>query len=184
MADRAQVKSVDAIEDFRSALIIYISKARPVLEEVGGDVTRLRNWLETDQRAHWEGQLKRRLRSLEQAQQTLFSARISNLRQETSAEVQALHRAKRQVEEAEQKLRMIRNWDRDFDTRVQPLVKQIEKLHTLFANELPKGIAHLAQLVKALDTYMEMPAPAVLTPGPSPQQASEDSQAAAKESQQ
>ena len=34
MADRAQVTSVEAIEAFRSALIVYLSKARPALEEI------------------------------------------------------------------------------------------------------------------------------------------------------
>lgn len=155
MPERAKIRSVDVIDDFRTALVLYISRARPVLEEVGSEVLRVRSWLETDQRVHWEGQLKRRLRILEQAQQNLFSARISNLREETAAEVLAVHRAKREVEEAETKLRHIKLWKRDFETRVQPLLKQIEKLHTLYANELPKGVAHLGQLVKTLEGYLQ-----------------------------
>lgn len=159
MAQRAEVKSVEAIESFRSALVLYVSRARPVLDEAGGDVLRTRTWLEMDQRVHWEEQLKRRLRVLEQAQQSLFSARISNLRDESAAEVLAVHRAKRQVEEAEEKLRVIKRWGREFENRVQPLLKQIEKMHTLLANDLPKATAHLAQLVKTLDFYAETPTP-------------------------
>jgi hypothetical protein len=158
MPERAQVTSIEAIESFRSALVVYISRARPVLEEVSADVLRTRSWLENDQRNHWQNELKRRLRVLEQAQQTLFSSRISNLRDETSAEVMAVHRAKRAVEEAQQKLRIVKLWDRDFESRVQPLLKQVEKLHTLYANELPKAIAHLAQLTKSLEDYADVPA--------------------------
>lgn len=168
MALRAQVKSVDAIEEFRSALVLYISKGRPVLEEVGGDVLRVKVWLESNQRTYWEGQHKRRLRELEQAQQTLFSARISNLRDESAAEVMAVHRAKRQVEEAEAKLRTVKLWNRDFENRVQPLLKQIEKLHTLYSNELPKAIAHLGELVKALENYSAVPAPSSPAGGAAP----------------
>src|SRR5512135_345004 len=119
MAERAKITSVDALEAFRSTLIIYVSKARPTLEEVTADVLRLRLWLENEQRTHWEAELRRRGKELEQAQSALFSARLGNLRQETAAEQMAVHRAKRLVEEAETKLRLIKQWTREFDGRVQ-----------------------------------------------------------------
>lgn len=180
MPERAKVRSVDVIDSFRTAMVLYVSRARPVLEEVGGEVLRVRSWLETEQRVHWEGQLKRRLRTLEQAQQNLFSARISALREETAAEVLAVHRAKRAVEEAEIKLRHIKLWLRDFETRVQPLLKQIEKLHTLYANELPKGIAHLGQLVKTLEGYLEMRPAQAGSEAAAPPQATPDTPAEPK----
>ncbi len=42
MPERAHVTSVDALESFRANLIIYLSKARPTLEEVSADVQRMR----------------------------------------------------------------------------------------------------------------------------------------------
>ncbi len=78
MPQKAHVTSVEALEAFRSSLIVYVSKARPTLEEVTADVLRTRLWLETEQRTHWEGQVRRRAKELEQAQAALFSARISN----------------------------------------------------------------------------------------------------------
>src|SRR5687768_6845381 len=104
MSQRAQVKSVDAIEAFRNSLIIYIGKAKPALEHVTGDVTRLRMWLQHDQRMLWENEARRRGRKLEEAQQLLYSARLSNLRDSISTEQLAVHKAKRSMEEAEQKL--------------------------------------------------------------------------------
>ena len=89
MPERANVTAVDAIADFRANLILYISKARPTLEVVTSDVQRTRVWLEGEQRNHWEAQLKRRKRQWDEAQAALFSARMSNLREESAAEVQA-----------------------------------------------------------------------------------------------
>lgn len=159
--------AVDALEAFRAELVVYISKARPTLEEVSADVLRVRVWLESEQRTHWENEMRRRRRELEQAQEALFSSRISKLRQESAAEVMAFHRAKRAQEEGEDKLRTLKQWNREFDSRVQPLVKQMEKLHTILANDLVKAIAYLAQAVRTLDAYAETPPPAAAA-GPAP----------------
>src|SRR5262245_10159320 len=128
MPERAHVTSVDAIEAFRSSLILYISKARPALEEITSEVLRTRLWLETEQRSYWENQLKRRKREWDEAQAALFSSRLSNLRDESAAEIQAVQRRKRAYQEAETKLRILKQWNRDFEGRAIPLVKQMEKM--------------------------------------------------------
>jgi hypothetical protein len=166
MAERARVTSVDALDAFRSNLILYLSKARPTLEEVSSDVMRTRVWLEEEQRTYWQNQLRVRSRALEEAQQELFSARISNLRDESAAEVLAFRRAKQQVEAAQAKLRVIKIWARDFDYRVQPLLKQVEKLHTVLSNDLVKAAAYLAQAIKTLDAYADVAPPPQTGPAP------------------
>jgi hypothetical protein len=153
MADRAHVTSVDAIELFRANLIAYLGKARPVLEDACDEVFRTRQWLQHDRRVHWENQLKRRRKILEEAEQSLFRARLGNLREPTSAEMAAVTRAKRAFDEAEEKLRLVKRWTLEFDNRVQPLVKELEGLRTMLANDIPKAVAHLAQVVKTLDAY-------------------------------
>jgi len=155
MPQQAHITSVDALETFRSNLIVYVSKARPALEEVSAEVVRTRLWLQNEQRTKWESEVRRRGKLLEQAQAALFSARISNLRKETSAEQLAFHRAKRSMEEAEGKLRTLKQWSRDFDQRVEPLVKQTEKLHTVLANDMVKAIAYLAEAIKTLGAYSD-----------------------------
>src|SRR5205085_5730285 len=162
MPQRAHVTSVEALEAFRSLLIVYVSKARPTLEEVSAEVVRTRLWLENEQRTHWEAQVRRRLKDLEQAQAALFSARLSNLRDETSAEQLAFHRAKRSLDEAQNKLRILKQWNREFDNRADPLVKQTEKLHTVLANDMVKAIAYLTEAIKTLASYSEIGPP----PGP------------------
>ena len=163
MPDRAHVTSVDALESFRSTLIIYLSKARPTLEEVSADVTRTKLWLENDQRVALEGLLRRRMKVLEQAQQALFSTRVSNLREESAAELMAVQKAKRAVDETETKLRTLKKWNREFDSHVDPLVKELGKLHTFLMTDMTQAVAYLAQAVKTLDAYAGIVAPSVTT---------------------
>lgn len=156
MPQQAQVRSVDALDSFRASLIVYLSQARPALEEVTSEVVRTRVWLETEQRNYWENQVRRRRKELEQAQQALFSARLGNIRHETSAELMAVQRAKRAFDEAETKLRVLKKWNREFEGRVQPLVKQMEKLHTVLSNDMVKAVAYLAQALNTLAAYAEL----------------------------
>jgi len=153
MAEGAHVTSVDAIESFRIGMISYLSKARPALDDAIDDVSRTRDWLQHEQLRRWEGELKRRRRALEEAEQAVFSARIASLREVSSAENAAVVRARRSLAEAEDKLRLVKKWIRDFDNRVDPLAKQLEQVQTMFGNIIPRAIAHLGSLVKALDAY-------------------------------
>jgi hypothetical protein len=155
MPQKAHVTSLDALEAFRSYLIIYLSQARPALDEASAEVLRTRLWLENEQRVYWENQLKRRTKELEQAQQALFSARLGSLRKESALDQFAVHRAKQALGEAEQKLKTVKRWDREFDGRMQPLVKQVEKLHTVLSNDMVKAVAYLTQAIGTLAAYNE-----------------------------
>jgi hypothetical protein len=149
----ANVSSVDAIDLFRAALLVYVSKARPVIEDACDEVSRTRQWLQTSQRIHWENEVRKRTRILENAQQALLSANIANLRDPGLAEKLAVTKARRALVEAEDKLKNVRRWSRDFDQFVGPLVKQLEQVRTVLANDMPKGAVHLSQVVKVLDAY-------------------------------
>ncbi len=156
MPQSAHITSVEAVEAFRARLVIYASKARPVLDDVTSEVSRTRRWLEEEQQPHWESQLKRRLRDLEDAQHAVFSARLSNLREVSAAEQMALTRAKRSVDEAQNKLKMIKHWRRQLDSMLEPLVRQLDKLQTVMAHEMPLAIAHLTRILEILAAYHEI----------------------------
>ena len=160
MEQRAQVTSIEAIESFRAALIVFLSKARPALEEVCADVVRTRAWLQGEARCHWEGEMRRRKRELEEAQQELFSAKISKLQQATALQEMAVTRAKRAIRDAEAKLQVVKRWDRELENWTEPLVKQVEQLHGFLALDMVKAVAYLAQVVKTLAAYAEGAPPA------------------------
>jgi|YelNatPaOPRAMG01_1025707.scaffolds.fasta_scaffold01796_14 hypothetical protein len=168
MAERAHVSSVEALESFRSSLIVYLSKARPALEEISTELTRVKLWLENEQRAKLEAQLRRQMKVLEQAQAALFSARVSNLRQENTAELLAVQKARRAVEETEQKLRMVKKWSREFESHVDPLVRDLTKLHNFLTTDMAGAVAYLAQAVKTLDAYAGLAPPSAPSSPASP----------------
>ncbi len=166
MAERAKITSVEAVQQFRTELLVFLSKARPALEEAGCEVLRLRVWLETDRRTHWEAQLRRRRRKLEEAEAALFSEKMSGNQGASAAHQAAVIRARRDVAEAEEKLRTIKRWEREYENRTQPLLKQQEKLTSLLATDVPNAAALLASVVDTLQKYASIVPPAADIPVP------------------
>ena len=144
---------------FRAALIVFTSQARPALEEVSGEMTRTRLWLQNEQRRFWENERRIRSKKLEQAQQELFSARLSQFQESTSLQIMAVHRAQQAVREAEEKLARLKRWDRELENRSAPLLKEVEQLHGFLTAEMPKAVAFLAQVVRTLDAYADTGTP-------------------------
>jgi len=159
MAQRANVTSVEALKAFRSALLVYLSKARPALEEAGSEVQRLRIWLQNDQRNFWTGHLRRATRQLEEAESALFSARLSKVQEVSAAQQAAVQKARRAMAEAEEKLRRLKQWDREYENQTQPLLKRQEKLSNLLAVDVPNAVAHLSEVIDTLEKYASIIAP-------------------------
>jgi len=157
-AGAANVASVDMLEAFRANLIVYQTKASRAFEEIGDEVRQTRLWLEGEQRAYWEGQIRLRNRRLDQAQQEYFSARLSKRRSGLD-EKKVLVRAKEMVREAEQKLKAVKHWVGAFDSQVSPLLKRLDGLDQILSTDLPKAIMILLQHVRALETYAEVRRP-------------------------
>ena len=168
MPDRAKLTSLEAVEIFRTQLVIFLAKARPTLEEGAGEVRRTRVWIEFDRRIFWEGQLRRRQRKLKDAEAALFSARLSKFLDSPTVEQMAVQRARHAVEEAEEKLRVIKRWERDFENRTQPLVKQMEKLNSILAVDIPNAIAYLEGIVDTLQKYADLLPPGASAPTAAP----------------
>ena len=159
MAGQAKITSVEAIELFRAALIVFTSHARPALEEISSEMTRMRLWLENDQRRFWENERRMRSKKMEQAQQELFTARLSDFQETTSLLQMTFNRAQRAVRDAEEKLLRLKKWDRELDNRSAPLLKEVEQMHSFLTSEIPRAIAYLSQVVRALDAYTDAGAP-------------------------
>ena len=153
MVEKAHLSSVEALDSFRNRLILYLEKATNILDEVSSEVRGTLAWLEDQQKPYWEKQVKRRMRALEEAQHEIFGARLSQFRESNDAQQMAVHRAKRALRDAEEKLRCVKLWCRRYQSDVEPLGREVEKLRTVLVQDLKKGGAHLERILRTLDGY-------------------------------
>jgi multidrug resistance efflux pump len=159
MADQARISNLDAIESFRTALIIFISKTRQSLETAQDAVKKTRSWLQLEQPAYWSSQIKLRQKKLDQAQQELMSARLSEFVDTPSMQQMAVRKARAALEEAQAKLQRTKTWARDYDRTVDPLARKLDSFRDFIENDLALAVAHLVEIQKILDAYNETPAP-------------------------
>ncbi len=160
MSQQARVTSVEGLEIFRSQLIVCLEKLTGAVDNVGDEVMRTRVWLENDRRLQLEGDLKRQAKALEMAQQELFSSRISNLQPSSLDRQMAVRKAKQKFDETMQKLTVLKKWNRQFESEVDPLAKQVEKLRTMLGTDMEEAVVFLTQAIKTLDEYARMRPPA------------------------
>ena len=159
MADRAQVTSVEAVESFRADLIVFLTKARSVLEEACDEVLRTRLWVQNDQRRLWEHEAKVRARKLEEARTELFRARLSQFQESSSLQLMAVQRAERAAREAEARLALLKKWDRELENRTDPLVKLLNQMHGFLVTDMTQAVAYLTQVVRTLEAYADVAGP-------------------------
>lgn len=164
MGNQAKVTSVDALDSFRASLVVFVTKARQSVDGVRDQVRRTRNRLQTDLRMHWEGEIRRRRRILDQKQQELYSARLSGLTTTVTVRQAVVRKAKAAVDEAEEKLRNVKAWNRNFDGVADPLVKKLESFREYLDHEMPDAITFLYRAREILDAYAEKTSPAAQPP--------------------
>jgi hypothetical protein len=160
MAGQAQINSVEALEAFRADLIVYLSQMRPVIDEVGSELVRMKFWLQTEQRQTLEIQARRQQRRLEEAQAELFNARLSSLQESTILQTMAVQKHQRTVQENERKLGLLKKWDRDLENLAGPLLKPIDQLQGFLTTDMAKAVAYLNQAIQALEAYRKVAPPA------------------------
>lgn len=166
MATHAKVTSVEALEAFRASLIVFLNKAHSSVDQVSDEVRRVRSWLQHDQRTHWEGEVRRRARDLAQAEQEMMSARMTKALDNLSAQQQAVNKARRSLEEAQDKMRKIKLWIRDFDGTVDPLARGLNSLRGYLDHDMPQAIAYLSEVEKIMEGYLEVRKPVNATTSP------------------
>ena len=159
-APRANVTSIESLDRFRASLLVFMERAKLVVDEVSDETNRTRRWLQSDQRIYWVRELKRRNQVLDEAQAQLLSAKISALGEAGHAHQKAVQRAKMAVREAEDKLRAVKQWNQHFDSRVAPLTKQLGKLDNLIDGDLQRAAHFLEEAVRNLQEYAEVRRPA------------------------
>jgi DNA repair exonuclease SbcCD ATPase subunit len=157
MATHAKLTSVDALDAFRSSLIVFLNKAHSALDQSSDEIRRVRSWIQHDQRTLWESEVRRRARNLAQAEQELLSARMTKALDNLSAQQQAVNKARHAFEEASEKLRKVKLWMRDFDGTVEPMAKALNSLRGYLDHDMPRAIGYLTEVQKIMDSYMEAP---------------------------
>lgn len=151
----ANVTNIEALERFRSSLVLFLERAGFVLDEVSEEVKRTRIWLQTEQSIKLGHEMKRRQRELEQLEQEMFTARLSDLAQKKTGMQMQINKKRREILELEGKIRAVKGWLRNFDSVVETEARKAEKLRQQIDIEMARAVTSLTESVKQLRAYSE-----------------------------
>ena len=157
MADSAQVLSIDALKDFRAALIEFGEEAKLSLGEAQSDVQRTIWWIQHDQPANWQRELKKRSNKLNELKTDLSRAQLQG--GSTVIERKKVAAAQRGVEEAEEKLRKIKQWSINIDKELMMFKGQCNSLASVLDGDLPNVVARMERMIEKLHDYVSLKAP-------------------------
>ena len=157
MSDFAQVQSVDALKDFRAALVEFGEDARLALGEALSDVQRTVWWVQHDQPAHWQRELRHRTNRLNEAKTDLSRAQLQQ--GSTVIEKKKVLACQKAVEEAEEKLRRIKQWSINIEKELMLFKGQCNSLGGVIDGELPKVVARMERMIDSLHQYISLKAP-------------------------
>ena len=161
MGEQAKVTSTEALEEFRASLIVFMTKAKRAIDDASDDVKKTRQWIQFDQRTHWEGEYRRKRKALEQANAELMSAKLgadAHRQSALMARQMAVTKAQRDVADVEAKMRKLKGWTQNFDGSSDPVVKRMDRLRQTI-DELPKAIAYLVSIQNVLAAYSDSAGP-------------------------
>src|SRR3954470_5097525 len=162
MADSAKVLSVDALKEFRLALIKFVEEARNALSGVDMELRRTRDWLERDQVSYWQMQVKRRHEAMMNARTELHRRQISQQGSEAKSDTEqkeALREAQRRLRIAEEKVAIVKRLIPIFHHAMSEYVSRSTPLADHLSGGVEKSLATLQKMITSLEDYLAIAPP-------------------------
>lgn len=156
----ARVHNLEALKQFKAALWKFQEIANVALTDAESDMQRTSIWLETEQRAYWAGQFRKRHEAVEKAKQAMREKQLykdaSGARSSAIDELKILQAAQRQLVEAEQKVAAIKKYIPKMQKETQAYRGGVQRFASTVQHDVPVAIDKLDQMLATLEAYVSL----------------------------
>jgi len=162
MSSQAEVHSIDALKDFRTALALYSEDTLSALGAVEAEVRRTGQWLQQERPYYWQEQIKRRREQVASAKAEVFRRRLQktpDYSPSLSEPMEILRRAEASLQDAEKRLLQVRKWQPLFHQAVLEYHGSIQRIKDLAASDVPRALTVLTRMIDALEAYLRVTPP-------------------------
>lgn len=157
MAESAHVISLDSMKLLKRALWKFQEHATVALGEAESDMQRTLNWLETEQRSYWIGEVRKRETELSRAKEALRMKQVfkdsTGGRQSVVDEMKAVQIATRRLEEAMQKVAAVKKSISLLQREIMNYKGQVQRFATAVQSELPQAAHELERVIANIEAY-------------------------------
>jgi len=162
------VRSIQALEDLKSALGRFGGEAQMALQAAEQEIRRTLDWLQ-ERLKYWRSEVQRRREEVRRAEADLNHCLTSGYYDEhgryhapnCSIEERALRQAQVRLREAEEELRNVQHWMKVVGEAVATYRTQAQRLGRLIVTDLPRANVFLERKIAELQAYLAVAAPTV-----------------------
>lgn len=158
MNQSASVQSIDAIRDFRAALVEFTQEARSAMVDIDLELRRANEWLHEVQPSFWRNEIRRAADEVNETKKDLHRKRLMTLpgggTPSCMEERKAVEKAERRQRHAEEKIEITREWARAEQHEVTEYEGRATQLATLIDGTVPKAISFLDHTIAHLEAYV------------------------------
>ena len=169
MSQQVKVTSIAGLAEFRNALATFGEDAKAAISNAEMEVRRTTDWLVRGQAMYWQAEIKKSQMALQEALAALSRRRISQQGGtiNDAEQKEAVRNAKRRLQNAEDKLRVVKKWIPVLQHAVAEYHARVHPLGDMAAGELQRALFLLDNMVTALDAYTKInPPPRIAAPAP------------------
>jgi hypothetical protein len=162
MSSQADVRSIEALKDFRTVLALYSEDTLAALGAVDAEVRRTARWLVEDRPHYWQDQIKRRRELVASARSEVFRRKLQKKPDYTpsmSEPMELLRKAEASLADAERRLTLVRKWQSTFNQAVLEFHGTTQRIKDLAATDVPRAVQSLIRIIDALEAYIQLAAP-------------------------
>lgn len=158
----AKVTSVEAVKEFQATLVKFHDAAENALGEVELELRRFFNWLEKDQMAHWQRQIRVWTDKVAQAKAELARKKMSGgdgRQPDLSEQKAALRKAEMCLQTAEQKIENIKRWRVQCQRAVEEYMGHSRQLADMLEGNPAPAVSFINRVIDRLEAYVTLGPP-------------------------
>lgn len=159
MSDQANVRSIDAIGDFRTALLVFNERVNDALMALQEQVFYALDWVENDRPRYWRQEVLDALDSVAESRNAMENNRMRKegfgFRPSLIEEKKALALAKQRLAYCQEKVEIVKQTGIDLRQETDEFVGRLSQLQRLVETDIPKMVGLLERMILALERYSE-----------------------------
>jgi len=162
MKQAANVKSIDAIREFRLELKRYLEAMNGILESLRMESTKAMSWIEQDRVRYWPRAAKSASDEMVEAKNALLRCKMAAMEGQSKScidEKKEVERATTRLRHCERQVKVTRQWRHKMRHATEEFDGKAARLAHYVEADLPKAIAALERMIAALEKYSEKQAP-------------------------
>ncbi|MDZ4817657.1 MAG: hypothetical protein SGJ20_01650 [Planctomycetota bacterium] len=162
----ANVRSTDAIVEFRSALCTFIHEARQAIASMDMEARRAVEYITHDQANYWTTEARRGGEAVAERKQELSNSQtfktIDRYTPSCIEEKKQLEKAQRRLMHAQQKIDAVKHWGRLSEQQYREFLTRLSQFTSVLDGDLPRAVSVLDRILKSLDQYLSTQTPSGL----------------------